>query len=203
MDSFFSVADNYKTEIVIERSKFITHVFYAETEEEARAQLLSVRKEYSDATHNCYAYIVDYGKSTKSSDDGEPQGTAGMPIAEALKNKKLVNVLAVVTRYFGGIKLGAGGLVRAYSGAVCGCIDAVGIKEKFLCDKYSVFLGYNEYNIFVREFTPYICGQPTIEYGTMVNVRFNVKKSAYKPFIDKYSNIFSGAKPTPVGEGYF
>ena len=95
-----------------------------------------MKKQYWDATHNCSAYIVD-ALAQRSSDDGEPSGTAGIPMLEVLKKNELVGTAAVVTRYFGGIKLGAGGLVRAYSGSVAGAIKECGLAERVLMTNYS------------------------------------------------------------------
>ena len=103
-------------ETVIEKSRFIACAVHADTAEDAMTFVAERKKKFYDATHNCYAYIV--GDKAKFSDDGEPQGTAGLPMYECLKNNKLDYLCVVVTRYFGGVKLGAGGLVRAYGGAV-------------------------------------------------------------------------------------
>lgn len=110
------ITENSTSEIVEKKSRFIANVFYVESVEEAENKLSEIRKKYYDAKHNCYAYII--GKSgdiVKSSDDGEPQGTAGHPMLGILKGENLTNCIAIVTRYFGGILLGTGGLVRAYS----------------------------------------------------------------------------------------
>ena len=114
MEGYLSLVGGNITQKVIEKSKFITTSRHVEGEEEARAFISSVAEKYKDATHNCYAYIADsLGNFPRFSDDGEPQGTAGMPMLEAIKNSGLYETAVVVTRYFGGIKLGAGGLVRA------------------------------------------------------------------------------------------
>lgn len=102
----------------IQKSKFITHICHVETEAAAREFIQNLKKKYYDARHNCSAYILgENSEKQKSNDDGEPGGTAGNPILEALKKNELTNIVVVVTRYFGGIKLGAGGLIRAYSHA--------------------------------------------------------------------------------------
>lgn len=103
------------TEIVIEKSRFIAAAVGVDSVEQANDFVAARRKKYFDATHNCYAYVI--GDKAKFSDDGEPQGTAGLPILECIKNSGFDHVCVVVTRYFGGVKLGAGGLVRAYSGS--------------------------------------------------------------------------------------
>ena len=111
-----SIENNIEQTYTINKSKFITKLYKIETEDEATNILDNLRREYKDATHVCYAYIVDNIK--RMSDDGEPGGTAGIPILNVLENNNLNYILAVVIRYFGGIKLGAGGLVRAYSNSV-------------------------------------------------------------------------------------
>ncbi len=117
LDKYMSVAGTCQTEKVIERSRFITTSTHAEGEAEAADFISGIRSRYRDATHNCYAFVADdAGNLLRFSDDGEPQGTAGMPILDVIRNNGLRQCAVVVTRYFGGIKLGAGGLVRAYSG---------------------------------------------------------------------------------------
>lgn len=121
-----------RAEITLTRSRFIATLQRVDTEEAARATIARVRKEFADARHNCTAFII--GDSTsqaiaRSSDDGEPAGTAGMPMLETLRGAQLGDVVAVVTRYFGGIKLGTGGLVRAYSQAVTSAIDTADLVE--------------------------------------------------------------------------
>lgn len=103
-------------EIVEKKSRFIANVFYVENVEMAEQKLIEIRKKYYDAKHNCFAYVIGAnGEQVKSSDDGEPQGTAGHPMLDILKGNELINCIAIVTRYFGGTLLGTGGLVRAYS----------------------------------------------------------------------------------------
>lgn len=117
----YTIKDDVKNEIIINKSKFITFIFNVKSIDDIDEKLSILTKEYKEATHICYAYIL--GNLKKASDDGEPSHTAGMPILNVLENKKLNNVLAVVVRYFGGIKLGAGGLVRAYSNSTSKAID--------------------------------------------------------------------------------
>lgn len=117
----FTIKENVSSELIINKSKFITFIYKIETIGDINTILKELNVKYKDATHICYAYIL--GNQKKASDDGEPSHTAGMPILNVLENKKLNNVLAVVIRYFGGIKLGAGGLVRAYSNSVSGALE--------------------------------------------------------------------------------
>ena len=115
-------------EFVINKSRFIGHGAPTETEEEALAFLKEMREKYKDATHNCYAYIIGLNMGTmRYSDDGEPGGTAGMPIIEVMKARGVTNCAVVVTRYFGGVLLGAGGLVRAYTKGAVAALDAAGV----------------------------------------------------------------------------
>lgn len=113
----YTIDKEYSCEIIIKKSRFISYLFNVNSQEEAQNVLKQIRKKHYDATHNCYAYIIKDNDQTliKSSDDGEPGGTAGIVIYEVLKKNNLTNIICIVTRYFGGIKLGAGGLVRAYS----------------------------------------------------------------------------------------
>lgn len=120
--------ETVESKIVVKGSKFIGTIFYVKDEQEAIETLTAIRKKYYDATHNCYAYII-HPNIEKFSDDGEPSGSAGKPILSVLKGSGLTNTLAVVTRYFGGTKLGVGGLVRAYSDSVKESLKMVEVIE--------------------------------------------------------------------------
>ncbi len=122
---FKTIENEGIAQIVEKKSKFIAHAFYVESINEAEEYLGKIRKKYYDARHNCYAYRINVEDETyeKQSDDGEPSGTAGAPILNILKKKELSNVLVVVTRYFGGILLGTGGLVKAYSEAAISAVE--------------------------------------------------------------------------------
>ena len=124
-----TIAKDIRTEQVISKSRFICSLKKVKTEEEAQEFIKAVKKEFWDATHNCNAYVIDE-QHQRSSDDGEPSGTAGMPMLGVLRKQELQQVAAVVTRYFGGIKLGAGGLVRAYSGSVAQAVETAGLAQK-------------------------------------------------------------------------
>ncbi len=130
-------------EFIINKSRFIGYGAPAETEEEALAFLAEIRKKHADATHNCYAYIIGRNMGVmRYSDDGEPGGTAGMPIIEVMKNRGVVNACVVVTRYFGGVLLGAGGLVRAYTQGAVTAIDACGIGVMHPTARYMMDVPY-------------------------------------------------------------
>lgn len=145
-----SVAEGYSTIqqageslLVVKKSRFIGRCFPARTESESAACLDGVRKAHWDATHNCYAYRIGCdGRQSRSSDDGEPSGTAGLPILQVLLGQGLVNVLCVVTRYFGGVLLGAGGLVRAYTDAAAAAVKESGVVLMRSCTAYEVSVPY-------------------------------------------------------------
>ena len=126
-----------EAQFIERRSRFIGHIFLTETEEEALARLKQMREQYWDATHNVYAYIIRDG-ATRFSDDGEPGGTAGMPVLQVLQREELYNVTCVVTRYFGGILLGTGGLVRAYQGTAKLGLETVPTREREVLVRYVV-----------------------------------------------------------------
>ena len=147
MKSYLSVKQNITVnETVIEKSRFICTLKKVDGEDEAKAFVSDIKAKYPDATHNCYAYIADVGGFyVKFSDDGEPQGTAGLPMLETLKAKNLKKVAVVVTRYFGGIKLGTGGLARAYSDSVKKAIDRAGISKNVLSSVIKTTISYSLY----------------------------------------------------------
>jgi uncharacterized YigZ family protein len=135
MDTF-TINKDCRTEFTIEKSRFICSLKKVATEAEAQEFIKNTKKEYWDATHNCSAYLIS-DAIQRSSDDGEPSGTAGIPMLEVLRKQNLCGVAAVVTRYFGGIKLGAGGLVRAYTNSVAGAIEFVGLAKRICMGSYT------------------------------------------------------------------
>jgi uncharacterized YigZ family protein len=144
-----TIAKAVQSEINVKKSQFICHLFPTRTKKESKEIILKVNEQYSDATHNCTAYIVTDGEGFD--DDGEPGGTAGKPMINVLRKNDLHNVTAVVTRYFGGIKLGAGGLVRAYSKSVLEAINEAEILEVELYDVYTIIFEYSEIKIIDSE----------------------------------------------------
>ncbi len=146
---FITVEGQATGEIVEKKSKFIANLFYVESVEEAEIIISNTKKKYFDARHNCIAYRVMEDRIVeKSSEDGEPSGTAGAPMLNILQKNNLVNVLVIVTRYFGGILLGTGGLVRAYSGSLLQAIEISEKIEKCYGQEIEVFLDYNEFENF-------------------------------------------------------
>jgi uncharacterized YigZ family protein len=126
-----TIATPCDTELIIKRSQFLTHLAPVASTAEADAVIAAIRKQHWNANHNCVALVLgERGESARSSDDGEPSGTAGVPMLEVLRQRNMTDIVAVVTRYFGGIMLGAGGLVRAYSSAVSGALDVAPIMQR-------------------------------------------------------------------------
>lgn len=145
MDSYIVPFMEAEEEMVEKRSRFIGHIWRVESEEEARRLIDETKKKHYDARHNCWCYILREGNVLRYSDDGEPQGTAGQPMLNVFLREEVTNVLCVVTRYFGGILLGAGGLTRAYGGTAKLALDAAGISRMRLWSTVAVPCSYSLY----------------------------------------------------------
>ncbi|MCF6515680.1 YigZ family protein [Lactobacillus sp. S2-2] len=142
-----TIKSNGTNKIIIKKSIFIASLARVQNENEAKNFINEINREHNKATHNCYAYMIgDDDHIQRASDNGEPSGTAGVPILEAIKKNNLHNVVIVVTRYFGGIKLGAGGLIRAYSNSASEGIKKIGIVNKVLQKKLKLSVSYPNYN---------------------------------------------------------
>ncbi len=155
---FKTIKENASAEIVEKKSKFIGNIFYIETEEEAESIIKEIRKKYYDARHNCYAYKIEKENISRFSDDGEPSGTAGSPMLSIIEGNGLSNVLVIVTRYFGGILLGTGGLVRAYSECTNKVIENSNIIQKQLGYEMKLYTDYKD-----LEKIKYYCRKNEIE----------------------------------------
>lgn len=141
-EQYTTIAKEASAEIIEKRSRFIATVKPVSTEEEALAFLNELRQEYWDATHNVYAYIIEENQLARYSDDGEPGGTAGMPVLDILRKEGLSNLIVVVTRYFGGTLLGTGGLVHAYSKSAKAGVEAAGLLDMVLCKELTLTCEY-------------------------------------------------------------
>ena len=152
---FRTIKEDGQVQEEIKKSRFICHAKRVYSEEEARAFINAIKKEHYKATHNCSAFIVgERSEIKRTSDDGEPSGTAGVPMLGVLENHNLTNVCVVVTRYFGGIKLGSGGLIRAYAGSVALAVKEIGIveiKEQAGIQIQMSYAQYQEYGNFLKE----------------------------------------------------
>ena len=152
---FRTIKEDGQVQEEIKKSRFICHAKRVYSEEDARAFITAIKKEHYKATHNCSAFIIgERSEIKRTSDDGEPSGTAGVPMLGVLENHNLTNVCVVVTRYFGGIKLGAGGLIRAYAGSVALAVKEIGIveiKEQAGIQTQMSYAQYQEYGNFLKE----------------------------------------------------
>lgn len=173
-----SLGDLTTTEQIIEKSRFLTYSMHVEGEEEAREMIAMIRDEHPFATHVCYAYVADkIGNLQRFSDDGEPSGTAGMPILDVIKKNKLFETCICVVRYFGGIKLGAGGLVRAYSGGAAGNVAEAKKYDYLLCKMLTVKVGYSMIDGMKLYLSARECEVKDTEYLDSVLFHIAVKES--------------------------
>ena len=184
-------------EFIVNKSRFIGHAKPVETEEEALAFLAEMREKYADATHNCYAYIIGPNMGVmRYSDDGEPGGTAGMPIIEVMKARGVVNCAVVVTRYFGGVLLGAGGLVRAYAQGSKTALDAAGVVVMEKSVRYMVEVDYSTW----QRLEYFLRSAPVIiehnEFGASVVCTLMVRKSDAEQLIDEITRVTDGTAET-------
>ena len=201
--SYLSVFSPCTFEKVIEKSRFIANCAHAESEEEARAFVAKIRAEHSLATHNCFAFIADRkGNLMRFSDDGEPQGTAGMPMLEVLKNKKLYETVAVVTRYFGGIKLCAGGLVRAYAGTVSEALLQANIREFTTCRELFLAVSYENLDALKKFLSSHDCTVKDTSYAENVCVSVAVKADAETEFTGSLHDYMVGRVKTERGQEF-
>ena len=193
-----------ESEKIIERSRFLTYSAHVESEEEARAFLAEIRSKHSLATHVCYAFIADKsGNLQRFSDDGEPQGTAGVPILEVLKNKKLIETAVAVVRYFGGIKLGAGGLVRAYSSSSAENLDGADIRVLEVCVECLIEVDYTGIDGIQKYLSTHPCSLLSIDYGGKVTFTVAVKKSEIEGFQTELIDYMQGRVDIVLGKEYY
>ena len=187
-DFMYTIKEITTFEHVINTSVFICTLFPIKDNNNANELLKEVRKQSYDATHNCYAYIYGLnGEYAKNSDDGEPSQTAGIVIYDVLKKNNLTNVLAVVTRYFGGIKLGAGGLVRAYSSSTSEAVKIAKISVIEKCINILFTTSYSNYNIVTKVFENY---EPIDKSFTEdVNILYQIPEKDLEPLLYKIKDI--------------
>ena len=170
-------------EIVVNKSRFICSLARVQTQEEAIAYIKKIKKDYHNATHNPYAYIIGENKTVqKANDDKEPSGTAGVPILEILKKNSLTDIICVVTRYFGGVKLGAGGLIRAYAQAAAETIKKTGIIKKQEMYQIIVEFPYSLVSVFENKLRDYYVNEKL--FLEQVQYIFRVETDRLQLFID-------------------
>lgn len=189
-------------EFVERRSRFIGHIFATDTEEEALARLKQMREMYWDATHNVYAYIIRDG-ATRFSDDGEPGGTAGMPVLQVLQREEIFNVTCVVTRYFGGILLGAGGLVRAYAHSAKLALDAAGRSVKQVWTKVYLPCPYSWFERIRLEVTAFGGVVENTDFGADVSFDLLLPEARVQPFLARVLDLSAGTIEGLVGDNVY
>ena len=203
MELFTTVSREAHIEFEEKRSIFLGHAIRTDTEEEAQEFIKKMKKEYADATHNVFAYMMRGELVARYSDDGEPQGTAGMPTLDVIRKSGVRNVCVVVTRYFGGTLLGAGGLVRAYSHSASLALEAAGIITYEPYGEFELRCGYSEYqkyNVILASSGALIDGT---DFGADVCVRFAVKKLGEDALIKKIIETGYGKDvPVRIGERF-
>ena len=180
---YLTVEKKASAELIEKKSKFIGNICHVGSEEEAIAFVKFIKKQYYDANHSAYAYITENTK--RYSDDGEPAKTAGLPILDMLDNQNLTDVVCVVTRYFGGILLGTGGLVRAYTGAAKLALDEAGIKKMLLHDKYIFTIPYSIFDSVKYIATECGCTFTNCEYTDIITAEAVCLKEDSQNLIDK------------------
>lgn len=192
-EGLITIKSAHETEIVINKSRFIASIHPAESEEEAKAFIQQKKKEHHDATHNCSSYVIGPTMLIqKANDDGEPSGTAGVPMLEVLKKQQLHNVVVVVTRYFGGIKLGAGGLIRAYGSAVSQVIKEIGRIILLDAIPFEVTLDYDQTGRFEHELQQSDYNLVNTEYTDKVKYTIHVIATEEQNFIDFLNEVNQG-----------
>ena len=191
MKEYYVPTGDAESEFTEKRSRFIGHIWVTETEEEALARIKEMRQQYWDARHNVYAYVIHDGP-TRYSDDGEPQGTAGMPVLEVLRGQNLENVCCVVTRYFGGILLGTGGLVRAYSRAAKDAAEAAGISVQRLWKRIDLVLPYTYFERLRQELERFGGQILDTEYGADVCLHTILPAERAEDFLARTRDLTAG-----------
>lgn len=203
MASYLSVLGERESERIVEKSRFLTFVRRVASEEEAKAFLAELRARHPLATHICYAYIADkVGNFIRFSDDGEPQGTAGMPILGVIKAKKLFEIAVAVVRYFGGIKLGAGGLTRAYASCATEGVNEAKLVVFDVCAEIAVGVGYSDVKTLTRFSENKLV--TSREYAENTVFTFRVRECDEEKFITAVQNEFRGrAEIRKKERGYY
>ena len=202
MDEYLVPAGYGEDEFIEKKSRFIGRCWLVETEEEALARVQEMKKQHYDATHNCWAYIIKDGPM-RFSDDGEPGGTAGNPMMQVLQREQLYNVVCVVTRYFGGVLLGAGGLVRAYTKGAKIAIDAAGKSMKRVWSVLYVPCPYNFYERVKLEVAAFEGIIRDTQFGAEVELEILVAEPMRDAFLEKLTDLTSATvEGMEIGQEY-
>lgn len=197
MSEYFIPAGAGEAEFVEKRSSFLGHVRYVETEDEAKAFVAEMKKKFYDARHNCWCYIIKDG-AVRYSDDGEPQGTAGIPMLEVLKREGVTNVVCVVTRYFGGMLLGTGGLLRAYTKSAKDALNAAGICVVRRWVKAEIACSYAMLERLKTECTAIGGVVADIEYSADVCLKLLLPEDKADAFSQRTADVTAGASELEI-----
>ncbi len=198
-----TIKNQADAEMVEKRSRFIATVKPVKSEEEALEFLASLRQKYWDAKHNVYAYIIRENNIQRYSDDGEPAGTAGVPVLDYLKKQDLHDLIVVVTRYFGGILLGTGGLVRAYSKSAKLGVEAAGMLEMLRCTSVTVECDYTLLGIIQNEISKFDLIKEEIIYTDKVKIPLYIPSENTEAFIKKITSATNASAKITVGDTAF
>ncbi len=202
MDEYLVPSEYGEDEFIEKKSRFIGRIWPVETEEEALARIQEMKKKHYDATHNCWAYIIRDG-AVRFSDDGEPGGTAGMPMLQVLQREGLYNVVCVVTRYFGGILLGAGGLVRAYTKGAKIAVDAAGKSMKRVWTVLYVPCPYSFYERVRLEAEAFGGIVRKADFGAEVELELLFPEAKTQEFLDRLTDMTAGTvESMEIGQEY-
>ena len=200
MSEYFVPAGSGEAEFVEKRSSFLGHVRFVETEDAAREFINEMKKKHYDARHNCWCYIIR-GGAVRYSDDGEPQGTAGLPMLEVFKREGVENVVCVVTRYFGGVLLGTGGLLREYTKSAKDALDAAGIAAVRRWVKLEAACPYSLLERMKTECLALEGAVSDVEYGADVRMTFLLPESRSEEFQARVTELSAGqSSAQAVGE---
>jgi uncharacterized YigZ family protein len=202
MTEYFVPAGPGESELVEKRSRFLGHLRGVESEEEARAFIEATKKQYYDARHNCWCYLIR-GGAERYSDDGEPQGTAGIPMLEVFRRAGVTNLVCVVTRYFGGVLLGTGGLLRAYTKSTADALDAAGISAVRRWVETELPCSYAQLERMKQEAAAAGGIVEDVEYGAGVTLRVLVPEEQSEAFAGRIFDLSAGAvKVRVTGESF-
>ena len=202
MDEYLVPSEYGEDEFIEKKSRFIGRIWPVETEEEALARIQEMKKKHYDATHNCWAYIIRDG-AVRFSDDGEPGGTAGMPMLQVLQREELFNAVCVVTRYFGGILLGAGGLVRAYTKGAKIAVDAAGKSMKRVWTVLYVPCPYSFYERVRLEAEGFGGIVRKADFGAEVELELLFPEAKTQEFLDRLTDMTAGTvESMEIGQEY-
>lgn len=192
-ENFLTIKENGSGELIIKKSRFIASIARTNSVEEANAFIQEISKKYRDANHNTFAYTIGLNDDqVKESDNGEPSGTAGVPELKALQLMKLKNVTVVVTRYFGGIKLGAGGLIRAYSNSVTNAVEKVGVIKRVLQQELIFSVPYNRFDEIDHYLKTNDIFIANTEYGVDVKIHIFLDDDDQEKTKNDLTNLLSG-----------